>query len=183
MKRNKAVYLKPRKKFFGIFLLSMCPVLFGCSNPSSNASSEVLSEETPNYYMNFINSLSSTSFDYENPNYGLVFLDPTSNQSDKFNGEQIYSVISALNTIPLYSVKLDESWQEKMSSGIKIQVSYHYVEVTKIEDDAIVCFTFLTDGSFVFEDHRKIFSFRSNTNAVDFNALKSKITAMKDTAK
>lgn len=183
MKRNKAGYLKPRRKFFGIFLLSMCPVLFGCSNPSLNVSSDALSEETPNYYMDFIDSLSSTNFDYENPNYGLVFLNPSSNQSDKFSGEQIYSVISTLNTIPLYSVKLDESWQEKMSSGIKIQVSYHYVEVTKAEDDAIVCFTFLTDGSFVFEDRRKIFSFRSNTNAVDFNALKSKITAMKGAAK
>lgn len=153
-----------------IFLFSF----FGISCVNDN-------EYAENSYVNYIDPLSSITFDYENPNYGQVSLSPISSYLYLFDGEEIYDVISLFNDISLNN-SIDrnntEEYRNLYDRGnreILIEVSYKYSISEEPSDDAIVHFYILSDGTLIFEESRKTILHYSEPNAVDLEKFRNKV--------
>ncbi len=172
-----------------VILFSVCGVV-GCSNEkmatSNNSDTKDLDEDTMSnsskmYYMDVIDLSSSMTFDYEKPNYGYISLNLTSSYIYNFSGEQVYELVSEFNNIPIIPVdsvsKKDELNKLKVNC-IDIEVSYNYANQNISKNNAIVHFYISENGILLFEDHRKINLFYSDTNTINFDEFKNKIIQM-----
>ena len=132
-------------------------------------------------YMFYIDPLSSITFDYENPNYGYASLATYKGYVYKFNSKKIYAIISGFNDVPLNnSLDYDEANEvielfNRCEHYISIEVAYKYSISDVPSDDAIVHFYILSDGTLIFEDHRKISLRYSEPNAVDYAKIRTLI--------
>jgi hypothetical protein len=166
-------------------------LLVGCSNNGqkthevkndegeiSNMNDSTTVEDSV-YYMDVIDLTSSITYDYSNPNYGLITLDAKSSYIYNFDGIKIYNLISVFNSIPLNNkIKRNLASNElskKIIEGINIEVSYKFTTSTYSNDDALVHFYILEDGTLCFEDNRELMLFYSEPNFIDFQVFKQKI--------
>lgn len=167
--------VKSNTKKLLLILMMFFFSLFGISCVNDN-------EYAKNSYVNYIDPLSSITFDYENPNYGYISLSLANSYLYQFNGEEIYDIISLFNDISLNNStarKNTEEYRNLYDRGnleILIEVSYKYSISEEPSDDAIVYFYILSDGTLIFEDHRKITLRYSEPNAVDLEKFRNKVT-------
>lgn len=135
------------------------------------------------YYMDVMEMTSSRTFNYEEPNYGYISLNRTSSYLYKFNGEQIYELVSTFNNIPIIPAKTlakKEELDKLKINGIIIEVSYTYTNLSTSNNDAIVYFYVLENGILLFEDNRNTNLYYSDTNAIYYDELKNEIMKIGD---
>ena len=138
-------------------------------------------EYAENSYVNYIDPLSSITFDYENPNYGYVSLSLANSYLYQFDDEEIYDIISLFNDISLNNStdrnNTDEyhNLYDRGNIEILIEVSYKYSISEEPSDDAIVHFYILSDGTLIFEESRKTILHYSEPNAVDLEKFRNKV--------
>lgn len=133
------------------------------------------------YYMDVIDPFSSITFDYENPNYCNVTLELVGSHpyTFMFDKNQTYKITSLFNDIAINNLITKDSVGEdfliKIAQGIKIEVSYRYVTAKNNDNNAVVQFYILKDGTLVFEDSKKISFYCSKKGSVNFEQIREKI--------
>ncbi|MBQ7912593.1 MAG: hypothetical protein IJ308_02465 [Clostridia bacterium] len=159
----------------------------GCATGQNSAvsnSDEGNINEPQTYYMDVIDPFSSITFDYENPNYGYASLNVLlSGYRYYFDGEQIYSLISEFNDVPISIPESDaheEELYKQAVNGINIKVSYKFETRDTENDDAVVNFYVLENGTLLFEDNRELTLYYSDANVVNYNEFKNKIMSTED---
>lgn len=165
----------------GVLMFSLNSV--SCSsNKNDNANVDEHITENERYYMDVIDVLSSIAFDYQKPNYCYVSLNIVNNYIYTFGSEQAYELISTFDNVSIHNNADTElkkaELTKKMANSINFEVSYKYITSSTNNDDAIVHFYVLEDGTLLFEDSRNVNWFYSDKNIVDYNELENKITEM-----
>lgn len=152
----------------GMIIFTFCST--GCTFDSDNNI----------YYTQIIDPLSNITFDYFHPNYALVSLNCYSSYVYTLDGSQAYSLVSDFDNIPFNNIASvnEEKYEDlikEIAQGIDIEVGYRYSTSNTEDNDAIVHFYVLTDGTILFKNNRDTALYYSDSCAVNYDKIVQKI--------